>query len=387
MSVKKLICFHNMVAPYRVPFFEALDKLPGWRTKVYFTSQREPNRDWPVPSLPFDVAFLSSSVIRWRETYLHIARGVPESLDREKPDVVLVSGMGPASTAAARWAECNDVPCILWWGGHPLAKSSSSLLRRSWRKHFLGYCSFALTYSRAGANYLISLGLKPQRVLPIGNATFDVSRFRADIDSLRASSAEQVKAVVQNKPFGLFVGQLIPRKNVLVLPDILRNVLEIFTDFCIVVIGDGSLRSTLAQRAREVGVDHRLRMLGNLPREEVFPFYAFAQMLIHPTLFDSWAQVVNEAAASGLPIVTTPYEGSVGDLLREGESALVRSPDAFSLASAIVDLLRNDSLKRSLGLRAIEALKEQDLDDAICRIGGVLAELTSHDAGNFGDSN
>jgi len=63
---------------------------------------------------------------------------------------------------------------------------------------------------------------------------------------------------------------------------------------------------------------------GPVSRDEVMVAYAQSDVLIFPTLSDSFGMVVSEALASGLPVITTESAGASG-LIREGENGLIIS--------------------------------------------------------------
>lgn len=86
----------------------------------------------------------------------------------------------------------------------------------------------------------------------------------------------------------------------------------------LVVVGDGSA-ARYDQQAREIGVRQRVHFLGR--QKEMAPFYRGAEVLIHPTRYDPFANVCLEAMACGTPIVTSDHNGIadlLGNALREG---------------------------------------------------------------------
>jgi UDP-glucose:(heptosyl)LPS alpha-1,3-glucosyltransferase len=87
------------------------------------------------------------------------------------------------------------------------------------------------------------------------------------------------------------------------------------------------------------------------PRDDVGPAYDAADVLVHPTREDSFAMVVPEAMAHGLPVVVSaaPWCG-ISELLRDGEDALLlRDPlDAGRLAACVDMLLQDAALRGQL---------------------------------------
>ncbi|MCI4366948.1 MAG: glycosyltransferase family 4 protein [Thermoplasmata archaeon] len=98
----------------------------------------------------------------------------------------------------------------------------------------------------------------------------------------------------------LFVGRLEPRKNVLTAVEALRYLPP---DTLLTVVGDGPMASVTAKRARELGVEKRVHLIDRIPVDGLVDLYRHATMLVHPSLLESYARVVVEAAACGLPAV------------------------------------------------------------------------------------
>jgi glycosyltransferase involved in cell wall biosynthesis len=85
-------------------------------------------------------------------------------------------------------------------------------------------------------------------------------------------------------------------------------------------------------------------------REDLAAFYALADMLIFPTHSDPWGLVVNEAMASGLPVITTSVAGCAADLVENGRNGFVVEPGALDQLASAMDILgRNHELRSRLG--------------------------------------
>ena len=80
----------------------------------------------------------------------------------------------------------------------------------------------------------------------------------------------------------------------------------------------------------------RLEIRGDLPEAELAAEYAAADVFALLSLHEPWGVVVNEAAASGLPLILSDRVGAARDLLRDGENGfLVPSGDATAAAAAL----------------------------------------------------
>jgi len=97
------------------------------------------------------------------------------------------------------------------------------------------------------------------------------------------------------------------------------------------------------------------------PREGVLELYRAADVFVLPTWREGFPNVVLEAMAAGLPIVTTPV-GAIPEAVRDGQEGLLVPPrDPAALTAALRRLVRDPDLRRDLGARA-RARAEQVFD-------------------------
>lgn len=136
-------------------------------------------------------------------------------------------------------------------------------------------------------------------------------------------------------PYLLFLGSGFKRKGlgfvIAALPRIRPETVELL------VVGQGPQAPYLAQ-ARRLGVASRVRFFGPQARPE--QFYAVARLLVLPTLYDPCSNVVLEALAGGLPVLTTRANGAAEFVLPgENGTILERPDDLAGLATAATEWL------------------------------------------------
>ena len=129
------------------------------------------------------------------------------------------------------------------------------------------------------------------------------------------------------------------------------------------LIGDGPERESIERHIAQFGVGDAVELRGWLPHDGVIAAHADASALAAPSVvardgdMDGLPNVVLEAAALGVPLVTTDV-GGLPDLVRDGETGLVAKPgDAADLAARLDEALaRPDTV---LARRAREAVEER----------------------------
>ena len=199
---------------------------------------------------------------------------------------------------------------------------------RRWIRWAIGRAQGLVAVCAALARVFEELGADPGRVRVLRNGV-DLKLFRPlDRASLRA-------AFGLAGPVLLTVGQLVERKGVHLVIDALAEL----PGHTLLVAGDGPERAALAERARRLGLEGRVRFLGEIPHERLADLYNAADCLVLASSREGWANVLLEAMACGTPVVATAVWGTPEVVAAPEAGRLVAERSAPALAAAIRDLL------------------------------------------------
>jgi len=139
------------------------------------------------------------------------------------------------------------------------------------------------------------------------------------------------------------VARLAPIKNQALLLHAFALLLETRPDAFLAIVGDGPLRSTLDAQAAALGIAARTGFLGHVA--ELAPVYRDFDAFVLASLAEGTSISIQEAMATGLPIVATAV-GGTPDLLAHGDAGvLVPSNDRTALANALRDVLADAALR------------------------------------------
>ena len=152
-------------------------------------------------------------------------------------------------------------------------------------------------------------------------------------------------------PVILNIARLDEQKNHARLIDAFELVLGSFPGAVLVIVGDGVLMEDLKSMTRERGLEQKVCFDGL--RDDVAPYFDRADLFCLSSDYEGMPMTLIEAMAAGMPIVSTGV-GGIPDMLRHGSSALLTPPDAPALAEAMLRLLSDTELRRSLGRAAWE---------------------------------
>lgn len=156
-------------------------------------------------------------------------------------------------------------------------------------------------------------------------------------------------------PVVVNAGQLIPRKRWDVFLNVAAKIARRDRDVHFVVAGDGPQRSELEARARELGLDSRVRFVGW--QRDVMSVFAASDLLLFNSDADAFGRTPLEAMAAGLPVVASVAYGGTSELIAHGRNGvLLERHDEDALAEHVQTLLRSPSRRATIaheGLRTV----------------------------------
>lgn len=147
----------------------------------------------------------------------------------------------------------------------------------------------------------------------------------------------------------LFVGRLVPVKN---LEDWLRVAARVAAaqpDVIFDIVGDGILRASLEAQARELGIAGLVRFHGFIPNHELPALYGTADVFLLTSHYEGFGRVLVEAYAQGVPAVGTRVAG-VEDIIDDGVTGYLCEPgDVEGLVERVLQLVREPVLAAQMG--------------------------------------
>ncbi|WP_433080276.1 glycosyltransferase family 4 protein [Dactylosporangium sp. CA-052675] len=203
-----------------------------------------------------------------------------------------------------------------------------------WLRHIHNAADRTLAPSTAAATALHGHGI--ERVW-LWRRGVDAARF----DPGHRSTALRRAVAAEGQVIVGYVGRLAVEKRV----DLLAPVSRI-PGVRVVVVGDGPARANL-ERAMPDAV-----FLGERRGDQLARIFASLDLFVHTGPFETFGQTIQEALASGVPVVA-PAQGGPLDLVDDGRTGLLVPPgDATSLVSAVTELVQDDERRLAMGVAA-----------------------------------
>lgn len=196
----------------------------------------------------------------------------------------------------------------------------------------------ALTYAE-----LIAASVPEDRIhqIPIGLDTTKID----DVGTAAVSSVKR-ELGLDGPLNAVAISRLAFEKDLDVLIDAWRPVVDRYPDARLVIVGQGPLEHELRERATRLGIGVAVRFAGW--RADVYAILKSADLMVHVSRTESTGMVLLEALTAGTPLVTTPV-GVVGEHLLDGVHCLVvPHGDPQATSAAILRLAGDRALRERL---------------------------------------
>jgi glycosyltransferase involved in cell wall biosynthesis len=170
-------------------------------------------------------------------------------------------------------------------------------------------------------------------------------------------SAELRKKLgADERPLLLFVGRLVKEKDLDDLLEACQLLNGQGNQFRLAIVGDGPMREEIQKRTPEAWLP------GYLHGQELAEIYASSDIFVFPSTTETFGNVVQEAFASGVPVVGV-RSGGVADLITDGKTGFLAAPNnAHDFADKTARLLSNETLRREMGAQALTEVENRSWD-------------------------
>lgn len=357
---ERLVILTEIISPYRIPVFNVLAQNPEIDLYVIFLAETDPvMRQWHVykNEIQFSYEVLPSRRYRLGKSNLLVNRSVKATLQRVSPRVVLCGGYNYlASWQALHWARKNRIPFLMWMESTHQDHRNGRWLTEKLKKKFLKQCNGVVVPGKSSLEYAASFGFTTNEIFVAPNAV-DNDFFGRGAEAVRSNGVELRKEKQLPLRFFLYVGRLIREKGVFDLVEAYGKLdMKLRESLALVFVGDGPDREELMRAASDVSPGC-IQFHGFAQREELPSYYGLAETFTFPTHSDPWGLVVNEALASGLPVIASSAAGCAADLVEDGANGRVILPgNCEQLVKAMTEISSNTLLRQRMAQRGRELI-------------------------------
>src|SRR6476660_5185429 len=353
------VIFHHIGPYHHARLNAAADRLSvtgvEWSAKGYDA--------WGVAATParYRKASLFPEATDHYPDKAELRRSFSSALEQTKPDVVAVNGWNNFGSGIA--ANC----CLR--GGIPMIVMSESSRqdepRSSWKeaikRRIVGLYSAPLVGGEPHVEYHAELGMPRERIFS-GYDVVDNHYFRQKAEEVRSQRSEVIQKYALPENYFLASARFIEKKN---LTRLIRAYAEYrdrlqgtgVTDsgynrgapWDLVVLGDGPLRETLNSQLSTLNRNEHVHLPGFKPYDELPVYYALANAFVHASTSEQWGLVVNEAIASGLPVIVSDRCGCAPELVN-GNGFTFNPTNEDELVTRLLEMASfSDEERKQLG--------------------------------------
>ena len=212
------------------------------------------------------------------------------------------------------------------------------------------------------------------RIAPSQASKFTLVYHGVNLKDFQPLSRTQSDATT-GKPLILSVGRLVEKKGFQDLLQALLTVKKQGKDFRCLIYGDGPLRAQLSAWIVEQDMADEVLLMGDRAQQELISIYQNATLFVLTPVQtddgdrDGIPNVLVEAMAVGLPVITTAVSG-IPELVDNNQNGLLYQPhDVDGISSGIIDLLHNAEKRKQFGSAASKKVMEQfDITQAANRL-------------------
>lgn len=335
-----------MVAPYRVPFFRELaanNKIS--RLRILTCVERESDRQWSVDNADtYQVKSLAGLTINLKRgsdaiRILHFRFGIFWDLLRHRPDCLIIGDASWTSYLAVLACKFLFIRYFVWNEITTTSRVSKGFVSSLRRWMYRGADKLIASCQMA-KEYLLQNGVSSDKVHIVLNAV-DNDFFLAQRKQWEPKRAElRVELGIKDDAFCfIYVGQLISRKRVLEMIELLANV-SLDRSIHLLVVGSGLLESQMRLSASELGFN-TISFCGYANPEELSRLYVASDALILLSNDEPWGMVVNEACLYGKGFISTDSVAAACEF-ETGRNNMVFSYDCLN-KQCVLDFIYNYS--------------------------------------------
>jgi glycosyltransferase involved in cell wall biosynthesis len=254
---------------------------------------------------------------------INVRQQIFKALSQFRPRAVAIPGWSePFALYLLSWCRRNRIPAVLMtdsFAHEQEGRQSGEFIKSLIVKEF----SSAVVSGDRSRDYVVRLGMPEEFVFD----GFDV----VDNDYFWTSSCSinfrKNKSIRSPQNFILFVGRLVPRKNVLGLINAYDDAQSQSASALpsLVILGDGNQRDLIVSRLEKSPFKNRIHLLSSADYSELPDFYTRALFVVLPSIAETWGLVVNEALASGCPVLVSRHAGSA-QLVKSNVNGLLFDP-------------------------------------------------------------
>lgn len=359
----KVAFITNIRAPYRTLQLSEFSKIENLELNVFYTNKPKDNRKWEVfNNYGFEEVDLKG--IKISEKYGYINAGLINIV--RKHDLIILGGYEqPTMIMLSLICRLLNKKYVLLFDGISYDKINFNCnkIKMNLKKLVINNSAAIMGNGECSKEYFNKIFNYPLERIYNQYLTVDTNK----IDILY-EDRERYREFIRNKynigtydKVIIYSGRLIEIKNIKAIIKAISNLKD--NNIVFLIVGDGELNSKLSDLAKKLGV--RCVITGFITKqEELFKHYFAGDCLILPSVDEPWGLVVNEAMASGLPVIVSNICGCSKDLVCKGKNGYIIEPTDIGDISYKINKILYKSDINKMGLESKKIISKWNFENS-----------------------
>jgi len=257
----------------------------------------------------------------------------------------------------------------VWFRGDSISLTKiqgvKGVLRRVFLKWVYSHVDLAFYVGEHNKNYYLEHGLKSDQ-LELARHAVDNLRFeKSQVSNDMITAFRNQLGLLEADFVVLFAGKLEPRKNPFYLKEIWGDITS--KNIKLLVVGNGPLELGLKDKCKN---DERIVFLDFQNQTQMPKLYKSCNALILPSGSETWGLAINEAMASGIPVLASEFCGGAIDLIQGNCGSIF----ALDNVRAVANTIEGWSIDHELYLKMKEEVQKQIQDFSYQKIVDAVIE-------------
>lgn len=186
----------------------------------------------------------------------------------------------------------------------------------------------------------------------------DIEKFPVDLKTKNKIRAEL--GLSQSKFIAIAVGRFIPLKR---YAELIAEWSKMPEKYLLLLIGGGEEENKYRRIIEELHIQN-VHIEGFYQKEELKRFYMASDVFVHPTSYDVWGLVINEAMSVGLPIVVSDCCVAGLELIKDGENGFIVPMGSDELlCDKVKNLSHNQKLYKMMSQASLDTITDYTIEN------------------------
>lgn len=314
-----------------------------------------------------------------------------EILGEFQPDVVHVQVSDPVGLSVVGWAKKHQVPVVTTEHNQPEVLTDPLKVPAMLKKP-ANYLLYAYFRNRQSKSDFVTMPTEQAilNLLSAGKKEFEVPMAAVsngvDLSSFQPGKADariyRKYGLPEDKPIALYVGRVDPEKNVGLVVQAFKEVLERVPEAVLVIVGDGVDKARLEKLAAKSQIGESVRFLGKVLPPDLYELYKVGWVFVTASEIETQGIVLIEAVASGLPLIAVD-KGAVSEVCVNGRNGFLCAAGSVSaITDALETLLTDEELRKGFAEKSLEIAAEHDFEKTLDKFENIYQKVVQRKGGN-----